>query len=189
MKTATPKRRRFLKTMAFGAAGTVASAGTAVAASLKSRPPSFAEEFVPLWNRAKECTIEYAAAMPEETYDFKPVPEVRSFADQMLHIADTNVWFLNTYISSGNTFSRDYPPAGKSKEQVLELVNEAFDKVGEVIGGMTDEQMAESVQTFVGPLPRKDVILMLRDHVTHHRGQSVVYLRLNGIVPPTWVGH
>ncbi|MGH9842650.1 MAG: DinB family protein, partial [Blastocatellia bacterium] len=43
-----------------------------------------------MWKRAKKWTLEYVDAMPENAINFKPVPEVRSFAEQMLHLAFWN---------------------------------------------------------------------------------------------------
>lgn len=45
------------------------------------------------WERAKAYTKEYLDAMPERGYPLKPTPEMRSFAEQMLHITDTNYSF------------------------------------------------------------------------------------------------
>ena len=45
------------------------------------------------WDRAKAYTKEYLDAMPESKYNLKPTPEMRSFAEQMLHITDSNYGF------------------------------------------------------------------------------------------------
>jgi uncharacterized damage-inducible protein DinB len=36
---------------------------------------------------------------------------------------------------------------------------------------------------------KRQILLLLSDHITHHRGQMIVYLRLNGISPPRYVLH
>ena len=46
------------------------------------------------WERAKAYTREYMEAMPDDKFDFKATPEVRSFAQQMLHITDANYGFM-----------------------------------------------------------------------------------------------
>src|SRR5262245_23407451 len=45
------------------------------------------------WTRAKEYTKEYLDAMPEDGMGLKPTPDVRSFAEQMLHLAGANFIF------------------------------------------------------------------------------------------------
>jgi uncharacterized damage-inducible protein DinB len=184
----TNQRRKFLATLAAGTTGAVLNPGNLLAGSVQ-RGTIAADVLLPIWNRSRDCTLEYTAAMPEATFLFKPVPEVRSFGEQMLHIAESNVFFVSSYLNTSKQLSRDYTPDGKTKAQTLELVKEAFDFAGEAINELTDAQLVESVDTFVGPLTKGEIVRLMKDHVTHHRGQTVVYLRLNGITPPTWVGH
>ncbi|MDB5118187.1 MAG: damage-inducible protein DinB, partial [Mucilaginibacter sp.] len=47
-------------------------------------------ELVKEWERSKAYTKEYLDAMPESSYTLKPTPEMRSFAEQNLHLADAN---------------------------------------------------------------------------------------------------
>jgi len=48
------------------------------------------------WERAKAYTKEYLDVMPENGYALKPTPEMRSFAEQMLHLTDANYSFAAT---------------------------------------------------------------------------------------------
>ena len=70
----------------------------------------------------------------------------------------------------------------------MELMGTSNDFVRASVKDVTDEQMGEIVETFAGPLPKETICWFLRDHMTHTRGQLVVYLRLNGIVPPQYGG-
>src|SRR5476651_374204 len=56
-------------------------------------------QMVAEWQRAKLYTKSYLDAMPEDGYAFKPTPEIRSFAQQMLHLADANYVFAT--VASG----------------------------------------------------------------------------------------
>jgi hypothetical protein len=51
-------------------------------------------QFIKDWQRAKAYTLDYLNTMPADKYSFKPVDSIRSFAEQMLHLAWDNV-FLN----------------------------------------------------------------------------------------------
>nr|WP_197486592.1 hypothetical protein [Mucilaginibacter sp. L294] len=51
-------------------------------------------ELVKEWERSKAYTKEYLDAMPENGYTLKPTPEMRSFAEQNLHLADANYAWL-----------------------------------------------------------------------------------------------
>src|ERR1700691_2317138 len=68
-------------------------------------------QLVAEWQRAKLYTKSYLDAMPEEGYGFKPTPQIRSFAQQMLHLADAN-YVLATVASDkpnpiGETLAND----------------------------------------------------------------------------------
>ena len=54
------------------------------------------KEMIAEWQRAKDYTKSYLDAMPEDGYAFKPTPEIRSFAQQMLHLADANYLFASS---------------------------------------------------------------------------------------------
>src|SRR5580700_2542480 len=43
------------------------------------------------WERAKAYTVDYLNKMPADKYSFKAVDSIRSFAQQMLHLAQGNV--------------------------------------------------------------------------------------------------
>jgi uncharacterized damage-inducible protein DinB len=51
---------------------------------------------------------------------------------------------------------------------------------------MTDGMLLDRLKTKMGELSRYWALHLILDHATHHRGQAVVYLRLNGIKPPEY---
>ena len=55
------------------------------------------------WQRAKTYTKAYLDAMPEDGYSFKPTPEMRTFAGQMLHLADGNYGIVGTATGKGKS--------------------------------------------------------------------------------------
>src|SRR5262245_33620747 len=67
------------------------------------------------WTRAREYTKEYLDAMPEEGVNFKPNPDIRSFAEQMLHLATANFMFSS---SAAGTASPYDPRQGKNLEKM-----------------------------------------------------------------------
>src|ERR1022692_2266356 len=98
------------------------------------------------WQRAKAYTKAYLDAMPADGYGFKPTPEIRSFAQQMLHLADANYFFSAT---AGGKPS----PIGKvsaektiapTKEAVTKAVMDSYDFVISSLQGMTQAQMQET---------------------------------------------
>lgn len=139
------------------------------------------------WERAKAYTKEYLDAMPESGYSFKPTPDMRSFASQMLHLADGNYAFASS--ASGQKSPIAYKELEKTSDQskanVTKLVLAGYDYVISSIKTMTPEQMKEQTKLFGRfEMTRGMVLAKVFEHQTHHRGQTAVYLRLAGAKPP-----
>jgi uncharacterized damage-inducible protein DinB len=149
---------------------------------------SFVKEFIPTWQRAKEYSIKFAEAMPEEHYNFKPTPEIMSFGEQVVHTAGASFWFASKIIGEPSP-AKEFKAEGKSKAQIIEHLKKSFDYVEKALNGLKDSEV-ESVIPLFGDLKlsKAQTFMTIRDHTTHHRGQMVIYLRLKGIKPPQYVG-
>lgn len=152
----------------------------------------FAAEFDPMWKRTQLYTMEVAEAMPEQSFGYRPVETVRTFAEQVMHIAGANFGFAG--LISGNPFEE--PPntdvEGKSKTEMLEVLNTSFEAVVERMLGMAPAKFEERIRWTRrlgadSTNSRRGVALTLWHHTAHHRAQMVVYLRMNGIEPPGYV--
>jgi uncharacterized damage-inducible protein DinB len=143
-------------------------------------------DIVKEWERAKAYTKEYLDAMPESGYAFKPTPEMRSFAEQMLHLTDTDYAFVSAAaVKSPEGVAGLEKSADKSKANVSKLVLEGYDYVINAIKTMTPAQLNEHIKLFGRFDLTKEMVLQKSfEHQTHQRGQSTVYLRLVGVKPP-----
>lgn len=145
------------------------------------------EEFVKDWERAKAYTLEYLEAMPADKYDLKPTPEMRTFAQQMLHLTDANYGFTSaaTGVESPVGMGASEKSADQSKESVIRQVTEGYDFVINSIKTLTPAQWDEATQLFGKfEMSRGAAMAKCFEHQTHHRGQTTVYLRLGGATPP-----
>ncbi len=138
------------------------------------------------WQRAKTYTKEYLDAMPADGYSFKPTPEMRSFAGQMLHLADGNYGFLGAASGKPNPLGKvsAEKTIPQTKEATTKAVMDSYDFVISAIKGMTPAQLQESTKFAGQELTKATVISKAFEHQTHHRGQTVAYLRLKGVTPP-----
>jgi uncharacterized damage-inducible protein DinB len=184
MKKSGISRRRFVGTMAAGAGTlTMASAARLFASGSASLAPTLKN----VWIKAKEYTLEFAQAMPDNQYGFKPTPEVFSFAEQLVHIAGSNYWFFSALKGEKPPLSEEALKAqGKSKDDVLKILKESFAPADAYVEGLTDTVAFEDLDVGKTKLAKWKIVLFAVDHLTHHRGQLVVYLRLNGIKPPEY---
>lgn len=139
------------------------------------------------WERAKAYTKEYLDAMPEDAINFKPTPEIRSFAEQMLHLAQGTIGLT----SNGTNKERLYPGKNleksdefKNKAALTKVVMESYDFAIEGIKAMDVSKFDEVVKRGNFDVTRLGWVMKAFEHQTHHRGQTTVYLRLKGVTPP-----
>jgi uncharacterized damage-inducible protein DinB len=148
-------------------------------------------EFVHDWEISKQFTFDVANAMPADQYSFKPSPEEMTFGEQMIHIAESNVFRFNQISGIQPPFQFD--PAkqpGSDKQSVLKLLEQSFDYVIDVLPKITPEQLQRTwhIPSWKG---RNDpdgraMILNMFVHTAHHRAQCEVYMRVKGITPPQY---
>ncbi|MGK2861616.1 MAG: DinB family protein [Chitinophagaceae bacterium] len=139
------------------------------------------------WERARAYTKEYLDVMPESGYALKPAPEMRSFAEQMLHLTDANYGFAAsaTGATSPVGTGESEKTADKSKANVIKLVLAGYYFVISNIMKMTPAQLNESVKLFGQfDMTKGAALAKCFEHQTHHRGQTTVYIRLAGAKPP-----
>lgn len=144
-------------------------------------------EMVKDWERAKAYTKEYLDAMPAESYSLKPTAEMRTFAQQMLHLTDGNYGFTAaaTGAASPVGMGASEKAEDQSKENVTKLVMAGYDFVINSIKTMTPAQLNESTTLFGQfEMSKGKALEKCFEHQTHHRGQTTVYLRLAGATPP-----
>lgn len=139
------------------------------------------------WENAKAYTLKVAAMMPEKDYNFKPMADEMTFGEQLLHIAQNMNWLSATYLS-GNKQDSKSDTAHLSKQAIMDIISSAYDSALAVHFQLTTKQLDETVPFFAGPMTRRQVLILMHDHQTHHVGQLIVYLRLKSIKPPEYVG-
>jgi uncharacterized damage-inducible protein DinB len=177
-------RRKFVTTTALGAGCLAATTSSSLFAGGKS-------DFIPtlknVWAKSKEGFLEFAKAMPEDKYGFKPTDEVMSFGEQVLHTIGGNYWFFATLKGEKPPKGEEaLKPEGKSKADIIKLVEEADAYADEFFNGLNETIAHEEAKVGENTMAKWKLILFGLDHITHHRGQLVVYLRLNGIKPPQY---
>ncbi|PSL32040.1 DinB family protein [Chitinophaga ginsengisoli] len=145
------------------------------------------DEMVKEWERAKAYTKEYLDAMPDKDYSLKPTPEMRSFAEQMLHITDANYGFASTATGEKSPYGMGEmeKSADKSKAAVTKAVMDGYDFVINNIKKLSADKLNDNVNLFGKfDMTRRVAFEKAFEHQTHHRGQTTVYLRLAGVKPP-----
>ena len=139
------------------------------------------------WVNSKTYALKLAALMPEEDYNFKPSPEEMSFGEQLMHIANNINWLSSSYLLV-DTPVKTAELSKLSKAAILIRLADAYDRGLKAHMKINAVQLNENVKFFAGPMTRRQILLLMHDHQTHHLGQLIVYLRLKGIKPPDYIG-
>lgn len=139
------------------------------------------------WNNSKEYLIAIAQAMPATAYDFKPADREMSFKAQLQHIQGNMNWLGSEYFRMpANRQSEG--DVSLSKEEVILQLRLSFENVHDAIAATKEKDFKTTVEFFAGSKSKYQILNLLQDHVTHHRGQLVVYLNMNDVTPPAYVG-
>lgn len=148
----------------------------------------FLEEYPEVWKRSVVYTVAVAEAMPENLYNYKVYPDGMSFKEQQLHIVD-NISFLGGLITEETRlfYSKEDLHSLK-KAQVIEILNHAFNHVANLKENIAPGEISQKIVFKKEEVSKENIFYLIRNHVTHHRAQSVVYLRMQGLAVPEYVG-
>jgi uncharacterized damage-inducible protein DinB len=154
--------------------------------SAQTPAPSLSKETVASFQRAANEILGVAEAMPADKYGFKPAPEMSSFGDQLVHVAG----IVQRFIDTAKGTKTEAPHHGAmTKPEIIALVKKTFQSAEEAMTALGDAQMLEPVKFPFGDrtVTRATFWQGPLYQIRNHYGQLVVYLRMNGIVPPASV--
>jgi len=144
-------------------------------------------QLVKEWQRAKLYTLEYLDAMPKEKYGFRAQDSIRSFAQQMLHLAQDIVIMVSLGSGKERIWQGQILEArssAQSADSVKYFVMAGYDYGIDAIQNMEASKFEEKVKNRKFEETRFAWLLKAFEHQTHHRGQTTIYIRLLGIKPP-----
>jgi uncharacterized damage-inducible protein DinB len=137
-------------------------------------PRTVAQVLADGWDEVGHKIVEMASEFPEDKYNFKPAPEVRTFAEQLLHAATGTVYLAKVAHGEKTKYVELQREKYPTKADIVGVLKRSFDEVSSLLKAQGDEQAKARPGLWIG----------LLEHAGEHYGQLVVYYRLNGIVPP-----
>ena len=162
-----------------------------LAQSTVAQENDFIKDYLERLEQSKEYLILVAETMPEDTYEYKATPESMSFAEHLMHIGWAMDWHSQSLM--GGREARDWNTDNelkadhKSKKEMIAKIGETFDKTIKFISHFDPNRLEERLDYFGANRTKRQILLLLADHITHHRAQMLVYMRLNGLKPPRYV--
>ena len=125
-----------------------------------------------------------AEEMPADKYSYHPTPEQMTFAHLVVHLAGSN-YFLCSAIAGEKAPEQEKLADTDVKDKLTGALKASFDYCNGVMVKADDSKLSESVPFFRGPATRATVMIVLTDDLFDHYSQAAMYLRLNGLLPPT----
>src|SRR5215472_9578979 len=135
-------------------------------------------------NRFSKIMVAAAEAMPADKFNFKPTPEMNTFAHLSMHIAQSN--FLLCSKISGAPAPDSKIAETDSKDKLVSAIKSSFDFCTTALANTDDSKLGEPMTLFGNrPSTRAAAFIGLSSGWSDHYGAQAIYLRLNGILPPT----
>ena len=178
--------------LALGAPATVAIAS---AQAKSDQQPTFAAVYDHLLSGVEKEVVSAAEAMPDDKFNFAPATTqgefkgVRTFAEQVKHIAGGNYMFAAAILGEkppAEAGGENGPSNLNSKADIVKHLNDSFAYLHKALNSIDEKNVLEKVQSPFGAnkVTRLSLATIAISHPFDHYGQMVVYLRMNGIVPP-----
>jgi uncharacterized damage-inducible protein DinB len=134
-----------------------------------------------------------AEAMPEDKYSFVPTTGefkgARTFAQQIKHVAAVNYLIAGAILEEkppADVGGESGPDSMTSKADIVKYLKDSFAYAHKAAQSINDGNSVNTVKSPFGEgrVTRLGLVTIIDTHCMDHYGQMVVYLRMNGIVPP-----
>lgn len=145
------------------------------------------EDFLADWEASSTGTLNVIKAITNDKLDQAIVEGHNSLGWLAWHLVTVGSAF-------GNMAGLTIPSPAKDAEVPSDVqeIADAYEKMATAIkeeaARLTDESLVEEVESFVGTVPRGQLLRSVIDHQTHHRGQMTVLLRQAGLTVPGVMG-
>ena len=136
----------------------------------------------------KAAVLRFIDVAPDSMLGFRPTKGVRTFAEQIEHAAGSDALIAHAAI----TGTMKVPALGDSavylhnKAALRKYAAAAMDHTIQMLKGVSDAAMLEDIVQFGNKVTRGRALMELLDHFPFTLGQTVPYLRLNGVTPPEY---
>jgi uncharacterized damage-inducible protein DinB len=132
----------------------------------------------------RALVLKTAEKVPEDLYEFKPTPEVRSLGALIGHIADGNNLLCG--MAGGEKPAPNRANEKKTtRADLVAALKASFEACDKVFAATTDANATAAVDFFGQKQTRLGMLAFTNSHMWEHYGNLVTYMRLKNIVPPS----
>lgn len=144
-----------------------------------------------------KSTRKLLQAVPQKDISYKPSPISWTMGELSQHIATLYYWYVGTLTKDVYDMAADQIERGDPSDikATLELFESNVEKARTALNSINEESLGQpwtmkiGDKTVLGPMPRGIVARgFLFNHIYHHRGELIVYLRATGNKVPGMYG-
>ena len=149
---------------------------------------TFKDEFSVAWKRSLDYTLTVFNQMPEAKLDFKYTPESFSFRTQFVHCINFTAGQISSRMGVKDPYETPKKWAKLTKEELATEIKNFYEWVEQVAKEASPSKLLETDDFAGDTIPKWRLFYAMENHIIHHRGQAICYLRLNGVTPEGFVG-
>jgi len=136
-------------------------------------------------NGREKNTVAAFEEMPADKFDYKPTADQMTFGHLAAHVAEANYYFCSN-VAAVPAPKTEELKGTEGKDKLVTAVKASFAFCRETLPKAEDSKMTEDIKWFDGkPRARAWAFLGLAISWADHYGAVAMYLRLNGLLPPT----
>ncbi len=146
------------------------------------------QELIDAFDASERYSLKICEQMPAAHYNFRSTDSTMTFAEQWRHCCIFTSGQLAGRLGIDNPYKTRKLPKVMNKEQIMAEVKTLYDFVRQTIRTVPDNKLFDKTDFVNGQIPGWRLIYAMENHIIHHRGQCIVYLRLKGITPESYYG-
>ena len=168
-----------------------------------SSPPHFpstmnyysAQNMASSWRTVRNNTLQIAEEIPADKYHFRATDDTMTVAEILGHMATNTLWAVKVHVTEKlhevtmqqfGEFAGMAAAATKAldnKDAIVAALKTNGEEFARGLESLSDETLGQHVTLPGGSKTRFEMLLGLKEHEMHHRGQLMLMERLMGIVP------
>jgi uncharacterized damage-inducible protein DinB len=124
--------------------------------------------------------------IPDSSFHYRPSPEIMSTREQILHVLNNLVYLSNFYF--GYAAREELIGSLYSKDELLSILQNLSQTLPSHLLSLPEETFLKPQSFRDFQLSGHQILNLMKDHIAHHRGQIIVYIRLLELQPPPYIG-
>ena len=133
----------------------------------------------------KANILKAATTMPPDVYNFKPIPEIRTFAQVVNHVTEAQSHACGAANGTPSSALPTVPPETSDKAVILQALQESFAECDKAFAGATDANLTEMLAAGNGKRSRIGLLWGTVSHDNEQYATLALYMRLKGLLPPS----